>query len=241
MQQLTVQDVIKALPSTMKTAATQELTDKLNSIAADPVAAEGIRENFLNYIGVLKDGRFKTEDYLNAITYVSYKIMGMSNRDAYEKTFPARMTKLVASGATQKDISAYVAMYNKGKLVNLIYEQTMIPIWVLNQDAVQKAINTQVELMTSSGSDLVRTQAANSILTHLKKPEVKEFQISMETKEHSGMKELMGSLEQLALQQQELIRQGVPTRQIAAQPLVHEKTVDAEFTEVDEGTKIDAP
>lgn len=235
MQPLTVEDVIKALPANLKTAATQELTDKINTIVSDPVAAENIRENFLSYVGVLKDGRFKTEDYLHAITYVSFKIMGLTNKDAYEKTFPDRMSKLIAAGTSSKDISAYVAAYNKGKLVNLIYEQTMIPTWVLNQDAFQKAINTQVELMTTSASDLVRTQAANSILTHLKKPEVKEFQISMETKENSGMKELMGSLEQLALQQQELIKQGVPTRQIAAQPLVHEtvpEIVEAEYEEV---------
>lgn len=235
MQPLTVEDVIKALPANLKTAATQELTDKINTIVSDPVAAENIRENFLSYVGVLKDGRFKTEDYLHAITYVSFKIMGLTNKDAYEKTFPDRMSKLISAGTSSKDISAYVAAYNKGKLVNLIYEQTMIPTWVLNQDAFQKAINTQVELMTTSASDLVRTQAANSILTHLKKPEVKEFQISMETKENSGMKELMGSLEQLALQQQELIKQGVPTRQIAAQPLVHEtvsEIVEAEYEEV---------
>ena len=234
MQQLTVEDVVKALPANMKSAATQELTDKLNNIVNDPLAGEHIRENFVNYIGVLKDGRFKTEDYLNAVTYVSFKIMGMSNQQAYEHTFPDRMNKLIAAGATKKDISAYVSIYNKGKLVNLIYEQTMIPTWVLNQDAFQKAINTQVELMTTSSSDLVRTQAANSVLTHLKKPEVKEFQISMETKENSGMKELMGTLEQLALQQQKMISSGVPTREIAAQPLLHEKVEEADFVEVGE-------
>lgn len=232
---LTVEDIQKALPANLKTAATQALADKINTVVNDPVAAEAIRENFIGYTHVLKDGKFKTEDYLNAVTYVSYKLMGMTNREAYEKTFPDRMEHFTRTGVDTKTISAYVSIYNKGKLVNLIYEQTMIPTWVLNQDAYQKAINTQVEIMNTSPSDIARTQAANSILTHLKKPEVKEFQISMEQKENSGMKELMKTMEDLAAQQLKMIQNGTSARQLAAQPLSFE-VEEAEYTEVTDAT-----
>jgi len=232
---VTVEDLQKALPATLKTAATQSLADKINMIAADPLEAQAIRENFIGYSHVLRDGKFKMEDYLNAVRYVSYKLMGLTNKDAYERTFPDRMNHFIATGADQKTIAAYVSIYNKGKLVNLIYEQTMIPTWVLNQDAYQKAIKVQMELMSTSGSDLVRTQAANSLLTHLKKPEVKEFQISLEQKENSGMKELMKTMEDLAHQQLKMIRDGASTRDIAALPLSFEAE-DAEFTEVTDAT-----
>jgi hypothetical protein len=224
---VTMDEVKAAVPTTLKTAITQQLVDKINAIT-DPELADNIRQNFIGYVHVLKDGKFKIEEYLNAVTYVSFKLMGMSNQDAYEKTFPDRMGKHILSGSSKKDVSSYVAAYAKGKLVNLIYEQSIIPTWVLNQDAFQEAINTQVDIMRTSTSDIARTQAANSVMTHLKKPDVKEFQISMETKEHSGMKELAASMRDLAKAQNEAIEKGIPTAQIAAQPIT-----DGEFTEVD--------
>jgi hypothetical protein len=224
---LTVDDISKALPPSLRSAATQQLADQVNNIIADPLVAESVRENFVSYASILKDGKFKMEDYLHAVVYVGFKLMGMSNKRAYELTFPARMNNLIGRGATGKDISAYVSAYAKGKLVNLLLEQSMIPTWVLNQDAYQKAINKQVSLMATANSELVQTQAANSLLTHLKKPEVKEFQISMETKENSGMRQLMDTMASLAQRQLDLIANGVSTKDIAALPLV-----EAEYTDV---------
>lgn len=60
--------------------------------------------------------------------------MGDTNKDAYFKTFPHRYQELMARGVTDKDMSAYVAGYAKGKLVNAIMEQSLVPSWVLNQD-----------------------------------------------------------------------------------------------------------
>ena len=216
---LTVDELKLSLPTHLKTIANQDLVDKLNQIASDPDVAENIRENFVSYTSVLKDGRFKTEDYLNAVAYVSYKVMGFTNLDSYKMTFPNRYRDLVARGASDKDISSFVSAYNKNKLVNLVLEQTMIPIHILNQDAVQKAINVQVELMMTASSEKVRAEAANSILTHLKAPEIKKIELDIGTKESSGMSELKGMLNQLAQQSLNLIQQGVTTKEIAHQPL----------------------
>lgn len=48
---------------------------------------------------------------------------------------------MLQRGLTAKDISSVVAIYNKGKLVNKIMEQSIVPTWILNQDLHQKAIN----------------------------------------------------------------------------------------------------
>jgi hypothetical protein len=222
---LTLDELKINLPSHLKTVASQELVDKLNQISTVPEMAENIRENFLSYTNVLKDGRFKTEDYLNAVAYVSYKVMGFTNLDAYKRTFPKRYTDLVARGASDKDISSFVSAYNKNKLVNLVFEQTLIPIHILNQDAVQKAINVQVQLMTTANSEKVRADAANSILTHLKAPETKKIEIDLGVKETSGMNELRGMLSELATKSLDLIAQGVTTKDIAHQALVPMKDI----------------
>lgn len=217
---LDVQTVKSALPAHLKTAATQSLADKLNQISSDPEMAEQIGQNFISYTNVLQQGRFKTEDYLHAVAYVSYKLMGYSNQDAYARVFPHRIATLRAKGSSDKDISAYVSAYNKGKLVNLIYEQTLVPTWVLNAHVYQQAINTQARLMNDpSVSHKVQAEAANSILTHLKKPETKTLDVNIGVEETSGMTELKDMLTQMAGRQQELIAQGATTQEIAHQKL----------------------
>lgn len=216
---LTLDQVKEALPKTLKTAADQKLVDKINTANSDPMVAEHIRENFVSYAQVLKEGKYRLEDYLNAVTYVSFKLMNQSNQNAYKYTFPKRYQDLRARGATDKDISAYVHAYNKGKLVNEILEQTLIPTWVLNQDAYQKAINVQTELMLTANSEKVRAEAANSLLTHLKRPETKDVNLNIGVQETDGMKELNEMLSSLAQRQQEVIRSGVGTKTIAHQGL----------------------
>lgn len=222
---LTVQQVAQALPPNLKSAATQQFVDQINNIVSDPIVAEQVRDNFISYTKVLQEGKFKTEDYLHAVTYVSFKLMGMSNQDAYCRTFPQRHAALVARGTPAKDIAAYVSAYHRGKLVNLILEQSLVPSWVLNQDAYQKAINTQVDLMTNAQSELVRTQAANSILTHLAKPKEAGPLVNIDMRENSGMNELKNMLVDLATKQRELISNGVPTKAIAEQPIIEGEAV----------------
>ena len=218
---ITKELVARALPGNLKSAATDQLADMINQISADPLIAEQIKDNFLSYASVLKEGKFKVEDYLNAVAYCSYKLMGDSNQDAYFKTFPQRYANLVAAGRTPKEISAYVAAYAKGQLVNKIMEQTLVPSWVLNQHMYQAALNTQFKLMTNEDvSPKVRSDAADSLLTHLAKPKEAGPLINIDMGETSGMNELKDALARMAQQQQTLINAGISTKDIAAQDIM---------------------
>lgn len=224
---LTLDIVVRALPPNLKSSADQALVDKINNCITDPIIAEQIRDNFISYTKVLQEGKFKTEDYLNAVMYISFQLMGYNNQESYFRTFPARHQLLVAKGTSSKDIASYVSAYNKNKLVNLVREQSLIPSWVLNQDAYQKAINTQVDLMENAASEFVRTQAANSLLTHLAKPKEVRPLINFDLRENSGMNELRDLLGKLASKQQDAIRQGTTTKDIAGQVII-----EGESTEV---------
>jgi hypothetical protein len=229
---LTISDVERALPSQLKTKVSQQMVDELNNLSVDPQAAETMRDNFISYTSVMTEGRFKLHQYVEAVVYVSYKMMGYTAHEAYSRTYPERYARLVAKGATEKDISAYVAGVNKNKLVNLILERTLIPIWVLNQDLVQRAINTQADLMMNAKSEMVRMQAANSLLAHIKKPETQKVELSMDLKDTSGMQDLRDKLSEMATTQQELISKGgYSTKDIAHQSLVKPEVVDAEVIE----------
>lgn len=209
------------------------MADTLNNITSDPIAAEQIRENFLSYSAVLKEGKFKTEDYINAVAYVSYKLMGYTNEDSYARTFPQRYATLLAKGTSKKDISSYVSAFHKGKLVNMIMEQSLVPTWVLNQDLHQKALNRLADLMVNATSEKVQSDSAIGLLAALKKPEAKgNFQIDLNQVESAGMKDMRDMLGQLAQQQRKLIEQGeMKTIDVAASKLVN-KPADQDVTDV---------
>jgi len=229
---MTVQDLRDALPKHMGRLATQEMVDRVNQYAVDPEFCKTLTDNIQSYTRVLKEGRFKVEDYISAVTYVSLKLMGFNNQESYARTFPERYQKLVAKGAEQKEIAAYVSMYNKTKLVNLVLEQSLVPTWVLNQEVYQQAINTQAELMLNARSEKVRSDAANSILTHLKRPEKHQVELDLGERAHTGMVELKDMLTNLAQRQQEMIGQGIPTRELAHQKLRGKDAIEAECKDV---------
>ncbi|MPX02725.1 hypothetical protein [Moraxella catarrhalis] len=208
---LTVDVLKKSLPSKYKRNVNDDLLEHINTILDHPELYDDYRNNFLTYISVIQDGKYKLDDYLNAIKYCTHKLMGESNMDSFVKTFPNRYQSMIAKGYTAKEMSAHVAMYNKNKLVNMILEQTMIPTWVLNQDLYQKAINVQADLMLNAMSEKVRSDAANSLLVHLKPPEVKKVELDVGIKQNDEIEALRNITAELAAQQRRMIEAGVIT------------------------------
>lgn len=229
MTALTVEQFKQALPDKVKKSINQELIDQINTTLSDPEMFESYRDNLLSYTKVMADGRFKISNYVDAVKYVSHKLMGCSNIDAYTKTFPDKYQRFLAQGVAAKDIASYVTAYNKSKLVNLIFEQTLIPSYVLNQDLYQKALNVQAELMVNANSEKVRCDAANSLLTHLKMPETQKVELEIGVKEDSSIGALRQATLELARQQRLAMEAG----QMNAQEVAHTKLViDGEFAEV---------
>ncbi|WP_210210558.1 hypothetical protein [Brucella anthropi] len=224
----TIEDVKRAVPQHLRASVTQGMADMLNNISADPIVLENIRSNFVGYSLIMKEGKFKTEDYISAVTYVSFKLMGYNNEDAYARTFPQRYAALLARNASKKDIAAYVSAFHRGKLVNLIMEQSLMPTWVVNQDLHQKALNRLADLMVNANSEKVQADAAIGLLNALKKPEAKgDFQINLNQNESSGMKEMREAIAQLAQQQRAAIENGqMKTIDVAGSTLINKSEAE---------------
>lgn len=228
---MTEEQFKKALPPQIRKSVNKELIDKINTIMSDPDAMEMYRENLLSYTQVLTKGKFKMESYLDAVRYVGFKLMGDSNISAFVKAFPDRYQKFILNGTSEKDIASYVTAYNKSKLVNLIFEQTLVPTHVLNADLYQKALNTQAELMISAKSEKVRSDAANSLINALKPPETKKLELDVTHKEDSAINELRAATMELVAQQRAALQAGATT----AQSVAHSRIItDAEYEDVTE-------
>lgn len=224
---LTTEVLERALPDKFKKSLNTELLDKINKTLTDPDIQDHLRDNFIHYIDILNDGRFKITDYLNAVKYTTHKLMGNSNINAYIKTFPDRYQDQLSRGLSNKDIQSIITVYNRSKLVTSIMEQSLVPSWILNQHLHQEAINTQAELMRTAQSEKVRSDAANSLLIHLKPPEVTKVELDIGIKDSDQLSALKEATVALAAQQKRLIESGVMTAKGAAeQKVIKEVTYD---------------
>lgn len=214
---VTKEQIRAALPGDLSTKVTDSLVQKLNSVSMDPDIADEIRSNFIGFQNVLRDGKFKLEDYLSACAYVSFKMMGYTNQDAWAHTFPDRKARLVAAGKDDKTISAYVSSYHKNKLVNMIMEQSLIPSYVLNQDLYQKALSVCGDLMINAKSEKVQVDAAKAVLDALKQPEKSKVELDVTVKDDTGIAELKRVMQDVADNQIKRIESGTPTKEIAHQ------------------------
>ena len=227
---ITLETIKHAAPKSVRSSINQELVDTINNVSEDEQFRDAYRNNLIGFINVLQDSRYKITDYINATKYASYKLMGNSNIQAYTKTFPDRFQRLIGEGASDKDISAYVAAYNKNQLVNKIIEQSMVPTHVLNSELFQKAINTQANIMSNpDASYKVRSDAANSLLTHLKPPESAKLEIDMTIKQDSALDDLRKATQQLVNQQKQMLEEKVINAKDVAESRIIE---DAQYEEV---------
>lgn len=223
---LTEEEFREALPAQFKKSVNKALINKINTTLSHPEEMEYYRDHLVSYTHVLKEGKYKLSTYIDAVRYVSFKMMGLSNKDAYVKTFPDKYEAMVLKGTAEKDIASYIHIYNKGKLVNSIMEQTMIPTHILNQDLYQKAINVQAELMMSARSEKVRSDAANSLMNQLRPPEIKKVELDIAVAEDSAIAELRKTTQDLVIQQKRMLASGM----MGAQDIAHSKIIsDVEY------------
>ncbi len=205
-KQVTLDQLRGCVPLNIRKNLKQGMVDLINSSCDDTEERDRFRENVLTWADVLGRGKWKFKDYICAVRYVSHKLMGDGNTIAYAKVFPNRYQRMVNKGYDSKKISAHTTMYNKTDLVSKIVERTLQPIWVLNSDILQEAINTQAELMRSAKSETVRHKAAANLIENLKKPESIEVELNVGVS-NDTVEDLRAVTRALATQQKLMIEQ----------------------------------
>ena len=218
---LTADELREALPVKVKKSINQQLIDQINNVMADPDTYEQYRENLLSYASVMKDGRFKVTNYITAVKYVSYKLQGRTNTAAFELTFPDKVTDWQTRAVEPKNIASYITAYNKSKLVSLLMEQTMTPVWVLNQDLYQSGLNVLAELMLTANSEKVRSDSASALLTQLKPPETKKIELDVSASGNETIKALRdATMEHVASLRQSMAAGVLSAEDVAKRPLI---------------------
>ena len=194
---LPIESVKKLVPKSQRGLITQEFLDKIEASVQNSVIAEEFKNNFITYLNVLSTGKYKMEDYISAVKYVSFKLLGYSNVDAYAATFPDRYERLKREG--QEQIEAFASMYNKNKLVMQIYEQTIVPTYVLNAPLHQEALNELAKMIKDpSVRGMTKVKACEAILQHTKQPEIVKGELTIGIEQQDTISDLRDVVEQLA-------------------------------------------
>ena len=224
---LTEEQFKAALPTSMTKAVNPLLIMRINNTLSSPEEWEHYKENLLTYVSVLQQGKFKMGNYINAVRYVGFKVMGCTNKEAYRKTFPDKYANFVNEGVSDKDIASYTTAYNKSKLVNLIFQQTLIPTHIINAPMFQKAINVQAAIMLNEDASFkVRSDAANSLMTHLKAPETKKVELDIGLHTDSVIDDYEVAMNAMVEQQLKLIKAGGDVKQIANAKIPSTEIID---------------
>jgi hypothetical protein len=217
MTQISIQEFKDALPKQLRNNVSQEVADIINGAIGEPEFIANFRENLIGYQSVLTQGKFKLGSYVDAVKYVSHKLMGANNITCYSRSFPDKIAEFKRRNIVDKDISSYVCAYNKSKLVNLILAQALIPTHVLNADIYQEAINIQLDLARNANSEKVRSDACNSLLVQLKPPEIKKIELDIGVKgDDSIITALRETTMELVKQQRMALQAGAITAHDAA-------------------------
>ena len=224
-----IEAVKRLVPKNQRGMITPEFCEKVEKSVNDPVLAEQIKSNFISYLNVLSTGKFSMDEYLNAVKYVSFKLLNYTNRDAYAATFPDRWERMVKEGVEEKRMDAYVAMYNKSKLVMAIYEQTIVPTYVLNAPLHQEALNVLAKMIKDpSVRGMAKVKACEAILTHTKQPEIVKGELTIGLQENETITELREVTEQLANTFRASIGKGKTLQDVAEAQIVDVKVEEIE-------------
>jgi len=230
---LTKEQLQASMPKKFRHNVTDEMIEFINSTEGDEFR-DVYKENLVGFADVIESGRYKMLDYVNAVKFVSYKLIGDSNTIAYAKTFPDRYQRLIDKNTPMKTIASFSTAYNKGDLVHKILERTLVPVHILNMDIHQEAINTQADLMRSAKSETVRQKAAECLIMQLKAPEAAKIEVDV-SYSNSSIDELRETTRALAQQQLKMIQSGAVTAEHVAQSDIiarKQDTVETEYEEI---------
>lgn len=212
--------------------ASQELVTTLNNLETD--GADLVRENWLTHANVLREGTYSMDQYTTAIKYVSLKQMGHTNAQAYSIALADRYQELVAKGYDDQRISSHVSAYHKGALVQKLLAQSTVPLYMLYQDEAHKAIKTLVQVMTEPNASFkTRAEAADKLLTHVKRPEAAKIELEVNQKQSDGMNELTTMMRDLAQRQLAAIAGGGNVKDVANLPLNKREPILIEGSKVE--------
>ena len=209
---------IGSLPKNRRKLSDEALKELKYIIEEEPELFEDV----ISYTKVISEGKWSIKEYVNAVRYVTYQMMGYSNRQSYLKIFTDKIHM-------DKDtLDKFVNKYNKGKLVLELQKIATVPMYLTHHNLLNKAVAKQAELMETAKSEMVQHLAAKELCSLLAPPEDNHMSIDVNIKKDTTVEDLEKTLLNLAEKQVELIGSGKSTNKEIAEMNIIEVEVEDE-------------
>jgi hypothetical protein len=211
-QPLSYENMLEQLPKRYRKNLTKEVVDEINKLIEDPDYGEEFKESIVTHTHILGGKEnFSLKSYINAVKFYSLTAAGLSATKAYIKVFPERLQARLDRGQSAYDITGEASRFNHSEVVNKVRAQALVPLHLVNQGTVQKAINTLSDIMLNGKSEVARVNAANTIIKELRPPEVQQVELQLGQSEEAlkAQERQTEQLAQIAENQRRLLAAGV--------------------------------
>lgn len=178
---------------------------------SNPAIAEHFRNICVNVMDSMygNGSRISLQDYLNAALFVTYRNTGDTKVKAYTKTFPDRVQRMQREGQSMTHLNSYADIYSRNQCVIDIQAKMLLPTHIVCHDLFYEAMRVTVDIMNDDKvSPKVRVDAANSIMTHTKQPEIKKQELNIKINESNEIEQLKQALFDLSAKQRNDIIEG---------------------------------
>lgn len=213
LEKVTVEELKILYPIKVAGKVLEQAAEILNTATEDMdyVMAKEFRDNCLSFIDILKNSKSRVSfaDYVNACKFATFKLAGNTDVRAYALTFPNRIRRMERDKVPNSHLYQYASIYSKNKTVVEVMAKLVVPTHIMFQDIFHQAVKVQSELMLDDKiSPKVRSDAANSLMTHLKTPEVKQAELKVDVQGSGAIEQLAEALGSLSGKQSEMLREG---------------------------------
>jgi len=223
--QLTVELLKGVVPKKYARFVADDLVNELNLLIGDQEYGEQFKEEFLTHANVLEqNSNWSLTKYTNAVKFFSLVQQEMSLVDAYCVVFPDRLKARYARGESKLNMGGEASRFNSSELVNKIRQQALVPLHLVNQSLLQRAINKQAELMMHAKSEMVQQKASETLIRELRPPETSKIELDIGIQHTDTIADLRKAAEELVNAQHSSILAGVQVKEIA-----NSRIIDAEI------------
>lgn len=170
-----------------------EFVDRLNNLGGDSkVLSKIYKDNFFSWLKAVSGDdwdcrKYGIEDYVNAVKFVSLRLLGNTILDSYKEVFPDRVMLVEKeyeedgdSSKLKERLNWLASAYSKGKLVVKILQLTLVPSYIINAPLYDEALQKLADMIRNDEvRGMAKVKACEAILEATKQPEVIEQNVNV--------------------------------------------------------------
>ena len=198
--------------------------DLITKICSEGFDEDEFVDSLIAFEDIGRTSRNSTEQYIKAVQFTTYVVMGDSYTEAFKKTHPDRAMK----ATSDENIASYASIYANGRLVKEIMQRMTLHNSMLFKDKEFKARKELFNiLMDESQSGKTRVEAGKVFLDNqYREQKDAGININMNMGGGSAIDDINQALTKLANKQKDAIEAGYMDLKEVAEAKIIEARID---------------